>query len=528
MNDNTPNKNPKNRQQIPPVKRDPGRAPDQRNIKRFNAIQEQPVRADHTQIPPRPSAPGIKRNADVNAPAKPQQKKAKKSAVVILTIILLISVLLNLGLGFVVYSMLKKPSNDDSGEKTKQEWQGGDVRTDLKTAEERFVFTDPSTGENKTLIEEYYLDESGNKVSLKGRYLVLTEADGSEKKIPLYEGGQSGDTGFDFTVTNEDEFNFLIVGKDRVARNTDTIMLAHLNVREQSLTILQIPRDTYVELKGTDSYKVNSLFNHFCNEAQSKGESDVEKYGMEQFVSLLENNLCLNINFYAVVELDAFSKLVDKIGGVEFNVPFNMDYDDPEQDLHIHLKAGYQTLYGKQAEQFIRFRQGNPTGYNLDYIEGDLGRQNAQKNFMTALFKKVRTSLSVSTAATLAEIAINDITTDVSVSNGIYFAKELLSIAPSEIRFLEFPGHDAWSEGEFAKGASYYVMHRENMRNIINRFFNLYSSEITDDMFDRNRIFTSPVKMPHLHKIYMTTTQTDGKEYKASDLEQNPINIPTW
>ena len=88
-------------------------------------------------------------------------------------------------------------------------------------------------------------------------------------------------------------------------------------------------------------------------------------------------------DFYVVVQWEAVGELVEAIGGVEFDVPFDMDYDDPAQDLHIHLKAGQQTLSGEDAMGLIRWRHNND--YSVQYPNGDLGRVQTQQAFLKAV-----------------------------------------------------------------------------------------------------------------------------------------------
>lgn len=88
---------------------------------------------------------------------------------------------------------------------------------------------------------------------------------------------------------------------------------------------------------------------------------------------LLEDGLGIPVDFWAIVDLDGFSGIVDAVGGVEMDLTYDMDYEDPDQDLYIHLKKGVQTLNGDQAEQFVRFRYG--------YAQGDIGRVDGSESF---------------------------------------------------------------------------------------------------------------------------------------------------
>ena len=89
------------------------------------------------------------------------------------------------------------------------------------------------------------------------------------------------------------------------------------------------------------------------------------------------------------MKTEALIKLVDVIGGINFNVPIDMDYDDVTQDLHIHLKAGEQRLDGDKAEQVVRFRHNNNgTSYPEEYGDNDTGRMRTQREFIMQVVKQ--------------------------------------------------------------------------------------------------------------------------------------------
>ena len=101
---------------------------------------------------------------------------------------------------------------------------------------------------------------------------------------------------------------------------------------------MQIPRDTYIESNGK-SYKINALYASMYNKAKYGGSDNPHYDGMIGFVEALEMNMYIQIDYWAVINLEGFSNIVDSIGGVEIDIPFDMDYDDPIQNLHIHLKT---------------------------------------------------------------------------------------------------------------------------------------------------------------------------------------------
>ena len=157
---------------------------------------------------------------------------------------------------------------------------------------------------------------------------------------------------------------------------TDTIMIAEYDPQEQQASILSIPRDTYIgnnRMNVTAWDKINAVY----------------QTGTENVLKEINELTGLDIKYYLKVDTQAFKKLVDAIGGVEFDVPIDMKYDDKRQNLHINLKAGKQKLDGDKAEQVVRFRHNNDgTTYPYEYGMEDLGRMKTQRNFLTALAKQ--------------------------------------------------------------------------------------------------------------------------------------------
>ena len=187
------------------------------------------------------------------------------------------------------------------------------------------------------------------------------------------------------TKKNLSEIKVLILGvsTDLDSQLTDTIMVASYNPNTQKANLLSIPRDSYTgknTAKATASLKINALYN-------------IEKTP-EKTLKAVNEITGLDIKYYVIVKTEALIQLVDAIGGVEFNVPIDMKYDDPTQDLHIDLKAGTQKLDGEKAEQVLRFRHSNPdkngvmSTYPSEYGNDDFGRMRTQRDFISALLKQ--------------------------------------------------------------------------------------------------------------------------------------------
>ena len=204
---------------------------------------------------------------------------------------------------------------------------------------------------------------------------------------------------------NLEEFKVLLLGvsTDIDAKLTDTIIVASYNPNTQKATLLSIPRDTFTgknKNRATASEKINAIYNLTRDpEKTLKAVNDLTGLGIE---------------YYVLVETQALIEIVDAIGNIEFNVPIDMDYDDPTQDLSIHLKAGLQKIDGDKAEQLLRFRHNNDgTTYPSEYGEQDLGRMRTQREFITEVAKQTLKLSNIFKLGELLDIVEKNVQTNV-------------------------------------------------------------------------------------------------------------------
>ena len=166
-------------------------------------------------------------------------------------------------------------------------------------------------------------------------------------------------------ATNSEPIYVLLLGqnKDMGQSLTDTIMCVGYEPIKQKAFLVSIPRDTFVGKnleKATPKDKINAIYQ--------------EKHP-EKMLDKVNELTGLNIQYYIKIDNKALIQLVDILGGVEFDVPIDMNYDDASQNLHIHLKKGLQTIHGKEAEMLLRFRHNNNgTSYSAEYGDNDFGR----------------------------------------------------------------------------------------------------------------------------------------------------------
>jgi len=162
------------------------------------------------------------------------------------------------------------------------------------------------------------------------------------------------------------EFNILVAGLDEVEgiHRTDTIMIAHVSLKDKFANVVSVPRDLRVEIPGYRKDKINSAYAHG---------------GRDLLIRTLEDFLDVDIDFYAILSLGAAENLIDAMGGVTIDVEKNMHYSDRAQNLYINLRKGEQHLDGATAMQYARFRYDTM---------GDFGRIERQQNLLRALATK--------------------------------------------------------------------------------------------------------------------------------------------
>lgn len=260
---------------------------------------------------------------------------------------------------------------------------------------------------------------------------------------------------------SEDYSNILFLGMDREAGLTDVMMLINVNNTTGKMTVAQIPRDTYAEYTDGSYKKLNGAYNTLG------GASGVAEF--------LEDSMGIEIHHYVCIGLDTFGEMVDAIGGVEIDLPIDMNYSDPEQGLYISLKAGKQTLDGKSAEHFVRFR--------ARYADGDLGRIDAQKLFMSAFFAKIYRDFSPVMAAKLTAAA-KGVETDIAATDMLSVGMRAMSFGAENIRMLTLPGKEAIAT---QSGASYYVISAPSVSEIMRECFGGASSFDAEGKFLNER-----------------------------------------
>lgn len=279
------------------------------------------------------------------------------------------------------------------------------------------------------------------------------------------------------TLKKLDPIQVLLMGvsTDNGGKLTDTIMIGSYDPKTQNASLLSIPRDTFVGKNpktGTGSDKINSLY-------QKGPEKTLEKV----------NELTgLDIKYYMVIDNQALIKLVDVIGGVEFYVPDDMDYDDTSQDLHIHLKKGLQLLDGDKAEQLVRFRKNNDgTTYSGDHEKDDYGRMSTQREFIIETAKQTIQAKNILKIKDIIDIAYEYVETNLSISALKDYAPYAINVNIDGIQSAVLPGGSYGPSTTPSYPLWFFVADKKETAKLIEQLYGT-TEEVVDEVTEDGNV----------------------------------------
>ena len=290
------------------------------------------------------------------------------------------------------------------------------------------------------------------------------------------------------TVSSDRKDNFwtfLVVGRDTYGGgNTDTMLLAAYDIANQDLNVMSIPRDTMVNVSW-DIKRINSVYN-----AYGGGEE-----GMAALKEEIGELVGFQPDFTITVEWEAVGELVDAIGGVWFDVPRDMYYNDLSQNFKIDLKAGYQLLDGDQAMQLLRYRHDSDDNGNIlnsGYANGDLGRIEVQQDFLKATIEQCLENIDVGNIASLAGVFLNNVTAEgLSLGNLIWFAQQAMvgngdgeKLSIENVNFVTMPCTGQYVLSRTSGRQSYVLPNVDELVELVNECFNPYIDDLREDELD--------------------------------------------
>ena len=252
-------------------------------------------------------------------------------------------------------------------------------------------------------------------------------------------------------------YTILVSGVDDHNGGSDTNILVAVDAENDYIYGVSIPRDTKAVINGK---------NHKINFAYNSG-------GTALLAETISQQLGIPVDFTVTVDLDGFAALVNAIGGVDFEVPISMNYDDPYQDLHIHFSAGMQHLSGAEALKVVRFRHNND---GSGYPRQDLDRAETQRNFLAALVSQTVTLSNVTKVTELINILNEYVDTNMPLNDMIYFATAAIGMdLDAALKTGTLPGE--WI-------SPYYELDDEGVLELVNELLPVYTQPITEDILN--------------------------------------------
>ncbi len=250
-------------------------------------------------------------------------------------------------------------------------------------------------------------------------------------------------------------YTILLVGNDDGNGNTDTIMVGKLDTAQHRMELVSIPRDTLIN----SPWEVRKLNAVYWGSKFNGGD------GITALRRQVERLTGFDVDCYAVVDLDVLVQAVDLMGGVWFDVPQAMDYDDPSQDLAIHLSPGRQLLNGEQAMGVCRYRSA--------YVTGDLGRIEMQHRFLEACAEQFISAGNIPNLGKVAELLARRTDTNLSTGNIAWLLHQALLCDKENICFYTAP-----VVTETVAGYSYVLLNLWPWLDLVNAHLNPYDLPI--------------------------------------------------
>ncbi len=252
--------------------------------------------------------------------------------------------------------------------------------------------------------------------------------------------------------------NFLLLVGDQSSGNTDSMLVANYNPSTSQISIVTIPRDTKVKIKHSTVPKINSAY-----AAGGRGHE-----GAAYACQVVSDLTGININYYAHVNISSIKKITDMLGGVYFDVPADLKYSDPTQDLYIDLKKGYQLLDGDKVEQLLRFRKPSGGKYTAElkqYYDGsDIKRTEMQVKFIKAFMSQKLKIQYLQDFNAVISYAFENIYTNMTLTDALKLTSGVLKVTTADFNSFRLAGED-----KLISGGWYYVYN--------GKFINIDSAE---------------------------------------------------
>lgn len=249
--------------------------------------------------------------------------------------------------------------------------------------------------------------------------------------------------------------NILLLGLDGDGTRSDVLMFMGFDNKNKKITVLSIPRDTRVQI-GKSYQKINAAIGIGAKGVKIKKISEPEELTIQKVKELIK----LPIHYFITLDFKGFRNIIDIFGGVDFDIPDvegdgkGMNYNDPYQNLRIHLKPGIQHLNGAMAEGVVRYRRG--------YINADLGRIQTQQSFVKEFIKQKFRPYYLTKAKSIYEELKRHMRTNYTLYDLARHISIIRQLKPENIECYSLPG-----DSKLINGIWYFIPDIKATQNLI-------------------------------------------------------------
>ena len=307
----------------------------------------------------------------------------------------------------------------------------------------------------------------------------------------------------------EGVFTLFIGATDEDEIRTDSMMVLVFDTENHRADLINIPRDTLVDCERTGAgRKINAAY----------------ASGVDEMLDEVSTVIGFRPDKYVVANFDGIAEIVDVIGGVDYDVPFDMSYHDASQDLSIEFKKEYQHLDGEEVVEYLRWRHNDDgTGYD----DGDIGRVTKLQDFLVTVGSAVLSPANVLKIPSIAAAVSNNVETDLTTSQILWLGMQGMKMDMQEdISMQTLIGDSAMVN--FGDNIWVYILDEDMVIDQINETFNPYIRSLTEEDFS--------IVTPDTYGIYSESWRNERAVryagYKKSDTsdseEQDSDSDEEW
>lgn len=276
-------------------------------------------------------------------------------------------------------------------------------------------------------------------------YMFYKTYQAANESYQELERGEKSNLREEAVQLSNDPVSILFIGVENYSSGnaggrTDSILVGTFNPDDQTMKLLSIPRDARVEIPGKErKAKINSAYG---------------SGGIETTIETVENLLDIPIDYYATVNFNGFKEIIDEVGGVKVEVPFDFwEYTDNHPREKVYFKEGPMSLDGEEALAYARMRKRDP--------RGDFGRNDRQKQIVMSTIDSLFKPNNLLKIDDVSKHIGENVETNIRVSEGLAFANKYKNFNSKDIDQITLEGTDST-----IGGAYYFIPGEESLQEV--------------------------------------------------------------